>query len=88
MPVFQLGLLGAVYLGFGFVSDWEYGDLLDFLIIILHLDYFRIFILRKKMPNVERPYKAFGSILPALYIIIASAICIALLYTKTSNESG
>jgi hypothetical protein len=27
--------LGAVYLGFGFVSDWEYGDLLDFVVIIV-----------------------------------------------------
>jgi hypothetical protein len=24
-----------VYLGFGFVSDWEYGDLLDFVVIIV-----------------------------------------------------
>jgi amino acid transporter len=44
--------LGAVYLGFGFVSDWEYGDLLDFVVIIVLIFYILtilgIFILRKK----------------------------------------
>ena len=45
-----------------------------------------IFILRKKMPDAERSYKAFGyPVLPAVFIIIASAICLALLYTKTST---
>jgi APA family basic amino acid/polyamine antiporter len=38
------------------------------------------------MPNAERPYKAFGyPFLPFLYIIIATAICVALLVTKTST---
>ncbi|MDG1870332.1 MAG: amino acid transporter, partial [Flavobacterium sp.] len=46
-----------------------------------------IFILRRKMPDAERSYKAFGyPILPAIYIIVASAICLALLYTKTSTS--
>jgi APA family basic amino acid/polyamine antiporter len=31
--------LGAVYLGFGFVSDREYGDLLDFVVIIVLIFY-------------------------------------------------
>jgi APA family basic amino acid/polyamine antiporter len=45
-----------------------------------------IFILRRKSPNLERPYKAFGyPFLPGLYIIIASAVAIALLITKTST---
>jgi APA family basic amino acid/polyamine antiporter len=69
----------------------KYGDLLDFVVIIVLIFYILtilgIFILRRKMPDVERPYKAFGyPFLPALYIIIASAICIALLYTKTSTS--
>jgi APA family basic amino acid/polyamine antiporter len=69
----------------------KYGDLLDFVVIVVLIFYILtilgIFVLRKKMPNVERPYKAFGyPVLPALYIIIASAICIALLYTKTSTS--
>lgn len=68
----------------------KYGDLLDFVIIIVLIFYiltiYGIFILRKKMPNAERPYKAFGyPILPFLYIIVASAISVALLITKTST---
>jgi APA family basic amino acid/polyamine antiporter len=68
----------------------KYGDLLDFVIIIVLIFYiltiYGIFILRKSMPNIERPYKAFGyPFLPMFYIIVASAISIALLFTKTST---
>lgn len=68
----------------------KYGDLLDFVIIIVLIFYiltiYGIFILRKKMPDVERPYKAFGyPFLPLLYIVIASAICVSLLFTKFST---
>jgi APA family basic amino acid/polyamine antiporter len=39
------------------------------------------------MPDAERPYRAFGyPFLPAFYIVVATAICIALLYTKTSTS--
>ena len=68
----------------------KYGDLLDFVVIIVLIFYiltiYGIFILRKKMPNAERPYKAFGyPVLPALYILITVAICMALLYTKPTT---
>jgi APA family basic amino acid/polyamine antiporter len=68
----------------------KYGDLLDFVVIIVLIFYiltiYGIFILRKKTPDAERPYKAFGyPFLPMLYLIIATAICIALLFTKTST---
>jgi len=68
----------------------KYGDLLDFVIIIVLIFYiltiYGIFILRKKMPEAERPYKAFGyPLLPALYIVFASAVSLALLFTKTST---
>jgi APA family basic amino acid/polyamine antiporter len=68
----------------------KYGDLLDFVVIIVLIFYiltiYGIFILRKKMPDAERPYKAFGyPFLPMLYLIIATAICVALLFTKTST---
>jgi APA family basic amino acid/polyamine antiporter len=68
----------------------KYGDLLDFVIIIVLIFYimtiYGIFILRKKLPNAERPYKAFGyPYLPGLYLIIAVAVVIALLVTKTST---
>ncbi|WPO76963.1 APC family permease [Flavobacterium sp. KACC 22761] len=68
----------------------KYGDLLDFVIIIVLIFYiltiYGIFILRRKMPDIERPYKAFGyPFLPMLYIIVATAICISLLFTKFST---
>jgi APA family basic amino acid/polyamine antiporter len=60
-----------------------YGNLLtmiSFVVVIFYvLTIIGIFILRKKMPNAERPYKAFGyPILPVIYIILALAFCIGL----------
>jgi APA family basic amino acid/polyamine antiporter len=68
----------------------KYGDLLDFVIIIVLIFYiltiYGIIILRKKMPDAVRPYKAIGyPFLPWLYIIIASAVCVSLLFTKFST---
>jgi len=68
----------------------KYGDLLDFVVIIVLIFYiltiYGIFILRKNRPDAERPYKAFGyPFLPFLYLLISAAICIALLVTKTST---
>ncbi|PJJ09149.1 amino acid/polyamine/organocation transporter (APC superfamily) [Flavobacterium sp. 1] len=68
----------------------KYGDLLDFVIIIVLIFYiltiYGIFILRKKMPGAERPYKAFGyPFLPLVYIVVAVAICVGLLLTKFST---
>jgi APA family basic amino acid/polyamine antiporter len=45
-----------------------------------------IFVLRKKEPNTERPYKAFGyPIIPILYIIITTLICADLLWYDTKS---
>lgn len=45
-----------------------------------------LFILRKKEPNTDRPYKAFGyPIIPILYIVITAAICFTLLIYDTRN---
>ena len=68
----------------------KYGDLLDFVVIIVLIFYiltiYGIFVLRKKMPDAERPYKAFGyPFLPFLYLVLASAISVALLITKTDT---
>ena len=42
-----------------------------------------IFILRKKLPDAERPYKAFGDpVILSLYILLVSFICIILLKYK------
>ena len=65
-----------------------YGNLLDmisFVVVIFYvLTILGIFILRKKQPATERPYKAFGyPFLPALYILMGTAFCILLLIFKT-----
>jgi len=65
----------------------RYGDLLDmvsFVVVIFYvLTIAGIFILRKKMPNAERPYKAFGyPVLPAIYILMGLAFCILLIIYK------
>ncbi len=65
----------------------KYGDLLDmisFVVVIFYvLTIFGIFILRKKMPDAERPYKAFGyPVLPAIYIIMGIAFCVLLIIYK------
>jgi APA family basic amino acid/polyamine antiporter len=42
-----------------------------------------IFVLRKKRPDAERPYKAFGyPFLPFVYILMGSAFCILLIFYK------
>jgi APA family basic amino acid/polyamine antiporter len=65
----------------------KYGDLLDYVMFAVMLFYMLtvagIFILRKKRPELERPYKAFGyPFLPALYIVLAGLFTINLLFTK------
>ncbi|MCU0847442.1 MAG: amino acid permease [Spirochaetes bacterium] len=64
-----------------------YGDLLDYVIFSVLIFYMLtvagIFILRKKKPNAERPYRAFGyPVLPAVYIIAALFISVNLLIFK------
>jgi APA family basic amino acid/polyamine antiporter len=65
----------------------SYGDLLDYVVFAVLLFYILtiagIFMLRKTKPDAERPYKAIGyPVLPALYIVLAAAICIDLLIFK------
>jgi len=64
-----------------------YGALLDYVVTAVLIFYiltiYGIFILRKKRPDAERPYKAFGyPLLPALYIAFAGAIILDLLFFK------
>jgi APA family basic amino acid/polyamine antiporter len=71
----------------------KYGDLLDYVMFAVILFYILtligLFILRKKMPDVERPYKAFGyPVLPALYIVLAAAFCLNLLIVKPNFAVG
>jgi APA family basic amino acid/polyamine antiporter len=59
--------------------------MISFVVVIFYvLTIIGIFILRKKQPGLDRPYKAFGyPVLPALYILMGSAFCILLLIFKT-----
>ena len=68
----------------------SYGDLLDYCtfssLIFYIITIAGLFVLRKKMPDADRPYKAFGyPIIPALYIILTTLICVDLLVYKTFN---
>ncbi len=65
----------------------KYGDLLDYVVFAVLLFYIitilGIFKLRITQPNAERTYKAFGyPVLPALYILLATIMCAALLVYK------
>lgn len=68
----------------------RYGDLLTYAtfasLIFYILTIYGIFILRKKEPEAERPYKAFGyPLVPVLYIAVTALICIALLIYDTKS---
>ncbi len=71
----------------------KYGDLLDMISLVAVIFYMLtiggIFILRVKMPQAERPYRAFGyPILPAIYILMGLAFCIILLIYKPEYSRG
>lgn len=68
----------------------KFGDLLTYAtfasLLFYILTILGVFILRKKEPNADRPYKAFGyPFVPALYIVVTSAICMTLLIYDTFN---
>ena len=65
----------------------KYGDLLEmvsFVVVIFYvLTIIGIFILRKKRPEMDRPYKAFGyPVLPILYILMGLTFCSLLMIYK------
>ncbi|HZB13228.1 MAG TPA: amino acid permease [Chryseolinea sp.] len=64
-----------------------YGNLLDMISLVVVIFYTLtiagIFILRKKRPDAERPYKAFGyPLLPIIYIVMGTTFCILLIIYK------
>jgi APA family basic amino acid/polyamine antiporter len=65
----------------------SYGDLLDMISFVVVLFYaltiVGIAVLRKKRPDIERPYKAFGyPVLPAIYVLMALTFCVFLIMMK------
>ncbi len=65
----------------------KYGDLLTMVafvgIIFYVLTIVGVFILRKKLPNAERPYRAFGyPVLPLIYIVLAIVFCVGLVWAS------
>jgi APA family basic amino acid/polyamine antiporter len=70
----------------------RYGDLLAYATFASLLFYILtiggLFILRKKEPNADRPYKAFGyPFVPILYMVITGLICVDLVIYDTRNTS-
>ncbi|QZK90774.1 amino acid permease [Flavobacterium sp. CHNK8] len=68
----------------------KFGDLLTYAtfasLLFYILTILGVFILRKKEPHADRPYKAFGyPFVPALYIVVTVAICLTLLIYDTFN---
>ncbi len=68
-----------------------YSTLLDYVIFAVLLFYLltitAVFVLRRKQPNTERPYRAFGyPVVPALYLAGATAITLVLLFYKTKTS--
>lgn len=85
VPAIALGVQ-ALWASFLCLSG-TYSDLLDYVIFSVLIFYILtvtgIFILRKKQPGADRPYKAFGyPIIPALYVLAAAAIATDLLVLK------
>ena len=81
----------ALWLQCIFASAWclsgKYGDLLDMISFVVvgfyMLTIAGIFILRKKRPDAQRPYKAFGyPVLPVIYILMGLTFCILLIVYK------
>ena len=67
-----------------------YSNLLDYVVFAALMFYVltiaSVFVLRRKRPEAERPYKAFGyPIVPLLYIIVASLIMFVLLFYRTET---
>jgi basic amino acid/polyamine antiporter, APA family len=59
-----------------------FGSLIFYMVTILG-----IFVLRKKEPDLERPYKAFGyPVVPIIYILATLAICIILLIDPLTRQ--
>jgi basic amino acid/polyamine antiporter, APA family len=67
-----------------------YSNLLDYVVFAVLIFYvltiIGLFVLRRKQPETERPYRAVGyPLVPALYVVAASAIMVVLILYKTET---
>ncbi len=70
-----------------------YNDLLNYVVFAVLLFYvltiLGIFVLRRKRPDADRPYRAFGyPVVPLLYIAAATIIMLVLLLYQTHTAGG
>jgi len=70
-----------------------YSQLLDYVIfaalVFYALTTVGLFVLRVRRPDAERPYRALGyPVLPALYIVLASAVSVALLIADKTRAQA
>lgn len=84
-PVFSL-IIQAVWASLLALSG-TYSELLEYVIFAQLLFYVltvsALFVLRRKLPDLERPYRAFGyPALPAVYILLAAFVMVDLLCVK------
>ncbi len=68
-----------------------YGALLDYVVFAVLIFYvltiFGVFVLRRRQPDAERPYRAFGyPVLPAVYLIAAIMILLVLAVYRTQTS--
>jgi APA family basic amino acid/polyamine antiporter len=85
VPVWALGVQG-VWTAFLTLTG-SYGQLLDYVIFAALVFYvatmMALFALRRKRPEMERPYRAFGyPVIPGLYMLSALGIAVILLFAK------
>lgn len=84
-PVFSL-IIQAIWASLLALSG-TYSNLLNYVIFAALLFYVLtvsgLFVLRKKRPDLERPYKTIGyPVLPALYVLLAALVMVDLLWIK------
>jgi APA family basic amino acid/polyamine antiporter len=73
------------------VLSGKYDDLFDFVIfgswILYAMATASVFVLRRKRPDLERPYQTFGyPLVPLLFLVGATVLEISTLYTKPSQS--
>src|SRR5205085_2351863 len=82
-----IGLLLQAVWSILLIFSGSYSELLDYVIFAALFFYMLtvagLFVLRKKMPDAERPYKAVSyPLVPALYVVLCAVIMLALLFVK------